>query len=227
MSTSKPVVTVVFAASSDARQLWSIVALLAAVGIGLAALAVAVFKSTRPDRELLAPLEVMGSRKWRRSDPVWQHRQLDDARPPGAQPLTTARALPEPLAEFDQVPGAPGFDDLRPDALAEPEPDAEADDAGIGDALTELPGGVLFDSDPTPPSREVPVLVAEAPPELTLADLASWSAPTPEDRTADGPAAVQRVDELGSPDEADGLGDSNARGEGGDRDNSDSGDEVG
>ena len=97
----------VLAASSDTRELWSIVTLLAVIGVGLVMLAVAVFRLTRPDRELLAPLEVMGRRKWRNSDPVWQRRELDAVRPPAAQPLSPARLTPEPLPGFEAGPAAP------------------------------------------------------------------------------------------------------------------------
>lgn len=170
------------AASDDAFELWSIVALLAVVGIGLAMLAVYAFKATRPDRELLAPLEVMGRRKWRRSDPVWQRRELDAVRPPDAQPLVPAPAVPVPLEGFEEGPAAGGFDDLDP--LADVE-------SGVDHDLTELPGGVVFDADPTPPSGEVPVVVAVATDESSLAELGiDWRPPAPEDLTvpADEPA---------------------------------------
>src|SRR5687768_4242899 len=103
------------AASSDARELWSIVALLVVLGVGLVMLAVAVYRVTRPDHELLAPLEVMGRRKWRDSDPVWQRRELDAVRPSAAEPLAPARFTPVPLEGFEEGPEAPGFDDLHGD----------------------------------------------------------------------------------------------------------------
>ena len=73
------------------RAVTSIVALLAVLGIGLVMLAVWLFRVTRPDPEVLAPLEVMGERKWRRADPVWQRRRLDEVRPDGAEPLQPER----------------------------------------------------------------------------------------------------------------------------------------
>ena len=97
----------------------SIVLLLAVLGIALVMLAIWLFRLTRPDKELLAPLEVMGERKWRRADPVWQRRRLDEVRPGDAQPLQPSAAPPDfDEAFFDQRPAAAGFDDLHDDAHA-------------------------------------------------------------------------------------------------------------
>jgi len=97
----------------------SIVLLLAVLGIALLMVAIWLFRLTRPDKELLAPLEVMGERKWRRADPVWQRRRLDEVRPGDAQPLQPSAAPPDfDEAFFDQRPAAGGFDDLHDDAHA-------------------------------------------------------------------------------------------------------------
>lgn len=115
-----------------ARTVTSIVALLVAMGIALLLLAVWIFRSTRTDPELLAPLEVMGERSWRRKDPVWQRRRLDELRPPGAKPLDPSVAPPEIDEAFEAGPVASGFDDLHghetapEDAGAVPEPDVAA-----------------------------------------------------------------------------------------------------
>lgn len=95
------------------RTITSIVALLVAIGLALLLLAVWVFRRTRPDPELLAPLEAMGERGWRRGDPVWQRRRLDELRPHGARPLAPSVAPPELDVSFDAGPTASGFDDLR------------------------------------------------------------------------------------------------------------------
>ncbi len=95
------------------RTITAIVALLVVLGIGLTMLAVWLFKTTRPDPELLAPLDVMGERRWRRADPVWQRRRLDEVRPAEARPLTPSVAPPEFDEAFDQGPTASGFDDLH------------------------------------------------------------------------------------------------------------------
>ena len=95
------------------RAVTSIVALLVVLGIGLVMLAVWLFRVTRPDPEVLGPLEVMGERKWRRADPVWQRRRLDEVRPEGAEPLQPSAAPPDLDEAFDLGPAGTGFDDLQ------------------------------------------------------------------------------------------------------------------
>jgi hypothetical protein len=134
------------------RTITSIVALLVVLGVGLVMLAIWLFRVTRPDDELLAPLEVMGERKWRRADPVWQRRRLDEVRPEGAQPLQPSAAPPDLDEAFDQGPAASGFDDLHDDHVAatvtavaptgsDPDSDAAADrdpdDDPARDAVSE------------------------------------------------------------------------------------------
>ncbi len=97
------------------RTVTSIVALLVALGLALTMVAVWLYRTTRPDPELLAPLEVMGERKWRRADPVAQRRTLDAVRPEGAEPLTPSAAPPLIDEAFDAGPAAAGFDDLGED----------------------------------------------------------------------------------------------------------------
>ena len=98
-----------------ARAVMSLVAILVALGVALLMIAVWMFKTTRPDPELLAPLEVMGDRAWRRGDAVWQRRRLDEVRPSGAEPLKPTAAPPVLDEEYETGPRAPGFDDFAPD----------------------------------------------------------------------------------------------------------------
>ncbi len=105
------------------RAISSIIALLVAMGLALAMLAVWLHRSTRPDPELLAPLEMMGERRWRRADPVWQRRRLDELRPDGAVPLEPSSAPPDIDEAFDRGPTAPGFDDLHGNMADEPDAD--------------------------------------------------------------------------------------------------------
>lgn len=102
------------------RTITAIIALLVAIGLALLLLAVWIFRTTRPDPELLAPLEAMGERSWRRGDPVWQRRRLDELRPRGAKPIAPSVAPPEFDMSFDAGPTASGFDDLRVDTLRPP-----------------------------------------------------------------------------------------------------------
>ncbi len=101
------------------RTITSLVALLVALGLALVMVAVWLFRSTRPDPELLAPLEAMGERNWQRLDPVGQRRRLDELRPEAADPIAPSVAPPAFDDAFDLDPAAPGFDDLRDDGTFE------------------------------------------------------------------------------------------------------------
>jgi hypothetical protein len=119
-----------------ARTIMSIIALLVVLGVALMMLAVWLHRKTRPDPELLAPLEVMGERKWRRADPVWQRRRLDAIRPTGAAPLEPSIAPPDIDEAFDDGPAASGFADLHGH---EDEVPGESDDGEGSDHVTALP----------------------------------------------------------------------------------------
>ncbi len=94
------------------RTVYATIVLLVALGFALILLAVWLLRTTRPDPDVLAPLERMGQRKWRRADPVWQRRHLDQVRPGGADPLEPSTAPPATDAEFERGPQPIGFDDL-------------------------------------------------------------------------------------------------------------------
>jgi len=132
------------------RTIASIVLLLAVLGTALVMVAFWLFRLTRPDKELLAPLEVMGERKWRRADPVWQRRRLDQVRPTDAQPLQPSAAPPDFDEAFFEQPAAAGFDDLHDDtrdathasADSSPpvdEPDAAPAEVGAPAAVAAAP----------------------------------------------------------------------------------------
>jgi hypothetical protein len=126
------------------RTVTSIVVLLAALGVALLLLAVWIYRTTRPDPELLAPLEVMGERTWRRADPVWQRRRLDELRPRGARPLAPSVAPPELDEAFDAGPTATGFDDLsRSGEIAVTLADASTGDADRDPPRDSTPAGAV------------------------------------------------------------------------------------
>ena len=89
-----------------------VVGILAAIGIALVVLAVWIWRVTKPDRVLLAPLELMDDPAWRRQDPQGRRRALDDVRPEGAVPLTPAVRQPSIDEEFDADQPVADFDDL-------------------------------------------------------------------------------------------------------------------
>jgi len=80
----------------SSRLVYAMVFALIIIGVVLIVLAVVVFRRTRVDLAVLAPLERMGSRKWRKADPESRRQLLDAVRPAGA-------TGPSPL-ELDAVP---------------------------------------------------------------------------------------------------------------------------
>ena len=147
------------------RTVTSLIALLVALGLALVMVAVWLFRTTRPDHELLAPLEVMGERSWRRLDPVGQRRRLDELRPDGARPLAPSAAPPDLDDAFDAGPLASGFDDLHDDDDADPPPTLDPG-AAMPAPMTDTPKQIarpdLDDFD-----REIdPDLLAAASAEL-------------------------------------------------------------
>lgn len=95
------------------RTVYITVVILAGLGVAMAGLAVWVFRRTRPEPELLAPLETMESRNWRRLDPATQRRLLDDARPAGAAPLRRQASVPHVDRDFSTVAPVTSFADLE------------------------------------------------------------------------------------------------------------------
>ena len=70
--------------SGSTRLVYAMVGGLLLVGFALVALAIWVLRQTRPDPALLAPLERMGERRWRRHDEQLRRQMLDEVRPAGA-----------------------------------------------------------------------------------------------------------------------------------------------
>ncbi len=120
---------------SSSRIVYGIVVALLVIGVALVAVAVWVFRQTRVDPEVLAPLETMSDRRWRRLDPASQRRMLDEERPEGAEPLRPATSVPVPDEEFAAgTRPVDGFDDLKadPDDAAAAGDEAEVPDERVG-----------------------------------------------------------------------------------------------
>ena len=94
------------------RTVYATVVVLALLGIVLATLALWVFRRTRPEPELLAPLETMHTRSWRKLDPAAQRRSLDESRPADAAPLRREASEPAVDSSFAKVAPVSSFDDL-------------------------------------------------------------------------------------------------------------------
>lgn len=165
------------------RTITSIVALLVAIGLALLMIAIWLYRATRPDPDLLAPLEMMGERKWRRSDPVWQRRRLDALRPEGAEPLEPASAPPDIDEAFDRGPTASGFDDLHDDVgdpASVPGSDGDLRDEPVPGELPP-PAGPRMSSEPPTPQQIVRPTLDDLPdhevdPELLAAAMAELDA---------------------------------------------------
>ena len=121
---------------SATRTVYITVVALLVLGVALVALAVWLWRRTRPELQLLAPLEQMDTRAWRKQDPAGQRRALDASRPPGARPVRREAAEPDMDTEFAAPRPVVGFDDLA-DAPAplpdDADHDHEANAAGAAD----------------------------------------------------------------------------------------------
>ena len=121
--------------ASSTRKLYLLALGLALLGGLLLGVTVWFWRSTRPEPELLAPLEKMGTRRFRQLDGRTQKELLDAVRPEDAQPMRwgVVHGDPIPDAEIDLEAAARaemiGYDDLR-------EPEAESEVADGCDAVT-------------------------------------------------------------------------------------------
>jgi hypothetical protein len=124
---------------------------LAVIGVGLVLLGVWLVRQTRPDLEVLAPLERMGDGDWKKRDPSTQRRMLDEVRPDGARPLTPEPKPPPIDAEFEADHPVTSFSDLGPGLVAEhrdPTPvDAEQVDADFGAGQVDGDFGAVVDDE--------------------------------------------------------------------------------
>jgi hypothetical protein len=83
------------------RLVYAMVGGLVIIGLGFVGLGVWLVRQTRYDPQVLAPLERMGDRDWRKRDGMTQRRILDEVRPEGAEPLRSHPDAPELDAEFE------------------------------------------------------------------------------------------------------------------------------
>lgn len=145
------------------RAVTSIVTLLVVIGLLLVMVAVWLFRTTRHDPEVLAPLEIMGDRSWRRADPVWQRRKLDEVRPEGAEPLQPSAAPPDLDEAFDLGPTVIGFDDLHDDRHLVVEPEPAAGGQGVDPTVPVRRNPIVRISTEPPVQAELPLEPAGPP----------------------------------------------------------------
>lgn len=135
---------------STTRTVYLVVAALGLIGVGLIVLAIWLIKQTRPDPELLAPLERMQDRSWRTQEPAQRRRDLDEVRPAGARPVVQHPGVPAVDDEFEQnLPALATFDDLQAQLAADArreEPD-QPDPLAASSAIVAATIGPLSDAD--------------------------------------------------------------------------------
>ncbi|MGD9702186.1 MAG: hypothetical protein AB7Q42_13430 [Acidimicrobiia bacterium] len=112
--------------TASTRRVQLIAGGLVVLGIGLIGITVWFWRSTRPDPESLAPLDLMGKRRWRRLDPIEQRHRLDSVRAHlNDEAAEAARQTVPPVP-------APPSPVLAPLATASPSADEPvAADAGV------------------------------------------------------------------------------------------------
>lgn len=182
---TKSVAAAVVGETSTTRTVYGVVVALGLIGIVLVALAVWLIKQTRPERELLAPLELMQDRSWRKQEPAQMRRDLDQVRPPGARPVVRGRDVPVVDAEFEQArPALASFDDLQAQLEAQAR---RTPPAALSDPLLSAPD----------PSAPVPSAEPADPPE----SVASADDTDGVDRPLDAPPATSVPDEESEPDD--------------------------
>ncbi len=96
---------------SATRRVQIIIAVLATGGVLLAALTVWLWRSTKPTLDVLGPLEVMGKKRFWRSDSNTRQRALDAARPDGASATPEVKPPPVDLAALAASRSLPSMDD--------------------------------------------------------------------------------------------------------------------
>lgn len=139
---------------SATRTVYTAVVVLVVLGVVLAALAGWILRRTRPEPELLAPLEEMDTRRWRRLDPATQRRLLDVARPDGAVPLVPSMSEPDIDIEFMSNRPVTGFEDLAEERVVAEEDPADAPHDGTGGESEDRPAAGVDAHVDAPPGSD-------------------------------------------------------------------------
>jgi hypothetical protein len=105
---------------SSTRTVYAVILALVAIGVVLIFIGAWIFRQTKPDPELLAPLERMADRSWRQQDPEQKRQMLDEARPDVEKPVLREKNVPEVDQDFALLkPSIGNFDDLAAEQDAE------------------------------------------------------------------------------------------------------------
>ncbi len=160
------------------RRIQIIIAGLATAGVLLAVLTVWLWRSTKPTLEILGPLEVMGKKRFGRSDQHSRRRALDAARPDGASATLEVKPPPVDLAALAASRSLPSMDDHAGfgDLVEASIPMEQGGSGGLG--ATRLPAAPPPPPPPPQPSSPTSVTVAPAPVVFDQADFTDM-APRP------------------------------------------------
>lgn len=188
--------------TASTRRVQFIAGGLAVLGIGLIGITVWFWRSTRPDPESLAPLEMMGRRRWRRLDTIEQRHRLDAVRAHlNDEAAEAARETVTPLPVVEAVP-APG-----PAAASPSSPEVAVPAAVVvgGVELDDEPVSVappaaddaLADEVPAAEGAVVEIPVVEAPEvEIPVVEVAGDEVPGDEVPADELPADELAADEV-------------------------------
>ena len=189
--------------AGSSRLVYAMVFALVVIGIVLIVLAVVVFRRTRVDLDVLAPLERMGNRKWRKGDPEARRQLLDAVRPAGALALSGVEADDAPVDLPPPTTAAVPAEAIEP--TSEPPESESLETVAVAAAVDEpIDAAVVSDEEPTAPGEDAAEpgeAVAEpgeevAPDEGTAA-LDESAAPdgeaAPNDAATDGSASTANI----------------------------------
>ncbi len=153
--------TVVLVGAGDpgsSRLVYAMVIGLIVIGLILILLGFWIVRQTKPDLEVLAPLERMGDGDWKKKDPSTQRRMLDELRPEGAKPLTPASRPPAIDEEFERGDHpVTSFSDLGPGVAPQQRDPTPTE--------TDLVPEIDTDTESEPDSESVPEIDTESEPE--------------------------------------------------------------
>jgi hypothetical protein len=193
--------------ASSTRKVYLLAAGLALLGIALVVMTVWFWRSTRHDPELLAPLEEMGARRFRRLDGGAQQQVLDRSRPADAKPMRWGVVRGEASGESEidlreslrTVPH--GYDDLRDPALIAVALEESDDDLAIAAEPTIAPTFV-----PTAVPAAVPAAASVSAERDPLAEIDALLAQAGAVPGVAAPDAADAADASAEPAEAEPVG---------------------
>jgi hypothetical protein len=195
--------------AENTRTVYLVVTVLVLLAIGLALFTWWFWRSTRREHEALAPLEVMGDRKFRAADTLTRQVMLDGNRPVGAAPLAHGATDPlmvAPVAELESGPVAAGELEAGPVVAGELEAGvvaaAEVEAGPV--AAGELEAGAVADA---PPAADAPSVPAEDDADATATTVIAGSPGATDDAAAVDAAAAADLAAVAADEEAGDPGD--------------------